>query len=74
MVKFFRHENKFLSNFFISKIEYEGISYRSVEHAFQAIKCSSFKDKIKVYNTVSPSEARNYGRRVHLRESWMNER
>lgn len=74
MVLAFRDEYKFLSNFFISKIVYEGITYRSVEHAYQAIKCSTFKDKIKVHNTLSPSDARKYGRRVHLRESWTTER
>lgn len=70
----FCYEYQFLSNCYPSKFIYEGITYRSVEHAFQSIKCSSFKDKIKVHNCANASEARKYGRSVHLRQTWTTER
>lgn len=74
MIKCLGAKYKFLSNSFECEIVYEGIKFRTVEHAYQTIKCSTFKDKIKITNLKDPIEARKYGRRVHLRDSWINER
>lgn len=44
----------FLSNFFESKVEYEGITYPTVEHAFQAAKTLDNDTRKKVAAAGSP--------------------
>lgn len=74
MVKQFRDEFKFLSNFYITPITYRGSNYRSVEHAFQASKCTLLKDKMLIKNTSNPAEVRSLGRQVNMRDTWHLER
>jgi ribA/ribD-fused uncharacterized protein len=60
----------FLSNFYITRISFNGEIYSSVEHAFQAEKTEnrSFKNRIKLANT--PAEAKKIGRQSPLRHGW----
>jgi predicted NAD-dependent protein-ADP-ribosyltransferase YbiA (DUF1768 family) len=55
----FRGKYFFLSNFYPVSIIYEGITYSSSEHAYQAAKFipTELKDKIRVCK--SPGEAKN---------------
>ena len=46
----FRHWRRVLSNFHESEFEYEGLRYRTVEHAFQAAKIA----------TVNPGKAQEF--------------
>lgn len=66
----FRDEYRFLSNFFICKIEYNGLTYRSVEHAFQAQKVLNPSIRQYVSKIHSPVDARRYMRSVELRPDW----
>lgn len=59
----------FLSNFYFVQIKHEGIMYNSVEAAYQAAKTKDAIEK-KFIATMSPGEAKKYGRRVKLREDW----
>jgi ribA/ribD-fused uncharacterized protein len=53
----------FLSNFYESPIEYEGISYPTVEHAFQAAKTQNFETRQHIAKMPGPSEAKAAGNR-----------
>lgn len=70
----FRGQYFFLSNFFPSKIIYEEQTYPTLEHAFQAAKCVSENDKLKIRNCKSAKEAKMIGRRVKIINEWDNKR
>ena len=65
----FREEYFFLSNFYPSKVKYDGIEYLNSEAAFQAQKCSRRSDRLEFEN-LNPSEAKRLGRKVKIREDW----
>jgi hypothetical protein len=61
---------RFLSNFYPTPILDEGITYPSVEHAFQANKTWSRLDRKKIAAAKSPTDAKRMGRMVELRPDW----
>jgi ribA/ribD-fused uncharacterized protein len=76
-----RFEGKyaFLSNFwpwvdgqYISEwtIEHGGITYRTSEHAFQAAKTLSRRERREIAKLPSPGKAKRAGQRVTLRPNW----
>ena len=69
MIDIFRGETKWLSNFEICEVYYDGDKYTSAEAAFQAAKCKDKKERIPFF-TMTPAEARKTGRKVKLREDW----
>lgn len=60
----------FLSNFSKSKIKYEGITYPTVEHAFQAAKSLNNLKRLEIASAPTPGQAKRIGRRVNLRPDW----
>ena len=58
---------QFLSNFYISPCEYEGIVYNNSECAFQAAKSTSL-DVRKEFIDMKPGKAKRYGRKIELRD------
>lgn len=60
----------FLSNFFPSKIKYNGFIYRTVEHAFQAAKTLDTTEQKKIREANSPGKAKRLGRKAAIREDW----
>ncbi|OLP87949.1 Swarming motility protein YbiA [Symbiodinium microadriaticum] len=71
-VERFQGPYKFLSNFFWSQLDYEGLCYPSVEHAFQAAKLRRNEERLAwgFTGSVSFGEAKRLGRQVPLREDW----
>lgn len=65
----FEKDYFFLSNFYPTLVEYDGIIYSSSEAAFQAQKCDNYEDRKKFIN-VTASESKKMGRSVRLREDW----
>lgn len=69
----FQGPYKFLSNFFWSELDFQGLRYPSVEHAFQAAKLVENQQRV-AYGFTSPSlsfgEAKRLGRQVALRKDW----
>lgn len=65
----FRNEHFFLSNFYMSPVTYDGITYTNNEAAFQAQKCSD-KTEREAFAGLNPSEAKGKGRHVKLRSDW----
>lgn len=69
----FNGEWKFLSNFWPSSITYQGLTYPTVEHAYQAAKSTDPEVRKKFLNpgrNGGPGNAKRMGQRVVLREDW----
>lgn len=69
----FDNEHRFLSNFFVlpRPIEWEGLLYRTTEHAFQAAKTLDPKERERIRDAGSPGQAKRLGRKVKpLRPGW----
>lgn len=66
----FAGKYKFLSNFYITPVEFEGSVYPSSEHAFQAAKALNPVFRNKIRKMVRPAEAKKFGRTVSLRPRW----
>lgn len=71
MINSFKGKYYFLSNFYEIDVEYEGITYKNNEAAFQAQKCIDKKDRFK-FCDLNASEAKHLGRKVNLRKDWEN--
>jgi len=66
----FTGDHDFLSNFHPSPIEVEGVTYPTVEPAFQAAKTSILEEKQALAETATPGSAKRLGRKVQLRSDW----
>src|SRR5262245_49607994 len=66
----FDGEYKFLSNFYAHKFKFEGGTYRTAEHAFQAQKPRTRAQKIAIKAAPTPGAAKRMGRKCSLREDW----
>ena len=66
----FHGKNLFLSNFYIADVEYEGIVYKSSEHAFQAAKTLNPEERIMVASAETPGQSKKAGHNVTLRNDW----
>lgn len=66
----FRGPNYFLSNFYPSFVEFEGLRYPAVEDAFQAAKTLDKNERIQFTIMPSPADAKRAGRHLKLRPDW----
>lgn len=66
----FSGQHRFLSNFWFVTVIYEGHSYRTVEHAFQAAKTFDEEARRRIRNEASPAGAKRRGKAVELRPDW----
>ena len=66
----FRGDHFFLSNFYLCPVKLDGVTYPSVEHAYQAAKTLHpvFRDMIR--DAIRPQYAKRLGRSAPLREGW----
>lgn len=70
MIKKFCDNYRFLSNFYPAPVIYDGVTYPTVEHAFQAAKCLYTKDRLKIKACPTPGAAKKMGRHVAMRPEW----
>jgi ribA/ribD-fused uncharacterized protein len=70
IIREFRGEYKFLSNFWYSKVYLDGKEYSTVEHAYQASKTLDENERKMIRQLASPAEAKKIGLKVILREDW----
>lgn len=70
MINSFEGEFEFLSNFYPSEIEYEGVKYPTVEHAFQAAKTKDLRTRLFIAKMETPGRAKRAGRSIALRPDW----
>jgi ribA/ribD-fused uncharacterized protein len=70
MIDKFEDEYRFLSNFWKCTIEYEGITYPSTEHAYQAQKTLDPETRIKIAQAKTEAQAKRMGKTIKVREDW----
>ena len=70
MITSFSGKYEFLSNFYPSEVEYKGIKFPTVEHAFQAAKCKTKEEMQKFTEYETPGKAKRAGRKVDIRDDW----
>lgn len=69
VIRVFRGEHAFLSNFYECPVIYDGLKFRNAEAAFQAAKCTDMDGRMK-FITLDASHAKRMGRQVPLRSAW----
>ena len=74
MINEFRGETRWLSNFEMCQVMYDGVMYPSSEHAFQAAKTLDHMERNKILKAESAGKARKLGQNVTLREDWTPEK
>jgi len=70
VIDHFRDQFQFLSNFALHPAAYDGVTYRSSEHAFHAAKTLDPDQRAAIAALGTPGEAKAAGRRVSLRPHW----
>jgi len=58
----FEGEYRFLSNFYPATVVYEGITYPSVEHAYQSAKTLNMNERRRIAAIAEPADAKRAGR------------
>lgn len=66
----FRFPFNFLSNFYHVDVEYDGVKYPTLEHAYQAAKCAKIDDRKGVLCYPTAGQAKRWGRQVKMRRDW----
>jgi ribA/ribD-fused uncharacterized protein len=68
-VKGFFYDYRFLSNFHPCTVQWAGMTFPSVENAYQAAKCQNDSDTER-FLSLTPNQAKHLGRKVELRKDW----
>jgi len=66
----FTGKNRWLSNFWLTSVEFEGVRYPSSEHAYQAAKTLDLAQREEIRVSGSPGNAKRLGTKVTLRPDW----
>ena len=69
MIDNFRGDYAFLSNFYYVPVEYNGLSFRNSEAAFQAQKTIDEIERVQ-FTSLDASNSKRLGRAVTLRDDW----
>lgn len=69
IINLFKGDYSFLSNFYYTPIEYEGLIYKSSEVAYQASKTLDMNIR-KQFTTLTSYLARRSGKNLNLRDDW----
>lgn len=69
-IKGFNGNYRFLSNFWPSEIEFEGMKFPTVEHAYQAAKTTDHELRKLVLTKKTGAGAKSIGRNLALRDDW----
>lgn len=70
IIKQFRDQYRWLSNFWKSEIVHKGITYPTNEHFYQAMKTKDLDLRIKFSKLESPAEAKKLSREIEVRKDW----
>lgn len=74
MIREFRGPYSFLSNFWPSPINFEGLKFKTLEHAFQAAKSTDNRYRMMIASLGAPGAAKAAGKGVKLRPDWQDVR
>ncbi len=66
----FQGNYRFLSNFYMAPIVFEGLTYPSAEHAYQAAKTDDPDIKERFTVLRNPGTAKQIGKTLPLKEGW----
>lgn len=66
----FRGKNYFLSNFSLNPVEYDGVTWPTSEHAYQAAKTHDKDKKTMIQLCDSPGLSKKAGKKLTLRADW----
>lgn len=66
----FTGRDRFLSNFWLCKIQYNGLTYPSVQHAYQAQKTTDVNIQKQISQLSTPYEAKSFGKTIAIRNDW----
>ncbi len=72
MIDKFDGENRFLSNFWPAEVHFEGLTFKSVEHAYVAAKTFESNKRFEISQIDSPGQVKRLGRTLVLRDDWEN--
>lgn len=70
MINEFKGDHRFLSNFYMTEVMFEGVIYPSSEHAYMAAKTTNEAARWMIRNCTSAADAKKAGRQVQLRDGW----
>ncbi|MDD3694290.1 MAG: NADAR family protein [Candidatus Pacebacteria bacterium] len=70
MIKEFQNEYRWLSNMFPVEIPFQGHTYRSVEHAYQAQKSKEISWKMFCTQEIYPKIVKKKSHEISLRLDW----
>ena len=68
-IKGFFDEYRYLSNFHLCEVMFDGILYPSSENAYMAAKTTDLEVR-KQFETIKPREAKELGMKIKLRDNW----
>ena len=66
----FKGDYAFLNNYYEHPVTYEGMTFPTNEHAFQAAKTLDLKIRRQIAECATPGEAKQKGNAVALRRDW----
>src|SRR5262245_17852360 len=66
----FQDGHRWLSNFWLVHIPFEGHIYASVEHAYVAAKTLDESEREHVRTLSNPGSVKRFGRKLTLRDDW----
>lgn len=72
-IKGFFGPYRWLSNFHLCPVSWQGILYPSSENAYQAAKCMYVEERAGFIH-ITPSQAKNRGRAIKMRTDWLDVR
>lgn len=70
MIDSFSGEYRWLSNFWPVPVNYDGYVFKTVEHAYQALKCKYYNEFLEVKNCDTPGQAKRLARQKIMRDDW----
>lgn len=70
MIDRFEGVHRFLSNFYTAEVEFEGLSFPSVEHAYVAAKTLDRNERVGIAHIGTAREVKAIGRKLKLRPDW----
>lgn len=68
----FKDEYRWLSNFWEVPIAFNGRSYATTEHLYQAFKTNDYTARELIINAETPNRAKRLGAKAVIREDWEN--
>jgi len=70
LIDSFQGQYRFLSNFWPATVEFEGITYPTVEHAYQSAKMLDMAKRREIAALPTPAEAKHAGESFPPRPDW----